>query len=174
MSAVAASSRLRNYAQIRPFDIANGEGIRVSIFVTGCTHACPGCFNELYQDFHYGTAWDDSVTAQVIEYLDNPVVTGLTLLGGEPLQNLWLTDVVREIKRHTDKTIWVYSGYTWEQILAHRGRRELVAECDVLVDGLYVEALRDLTLKFRGSSNQRLIDVSRSLGSGEVVLYEPR
>lgn len=164
--------RYRNYAQIRPFDVANGEGIRVSIFVTGCTHACPECFNECYQNFHYGQQWSDETTQEVITYLSNPNVAGLTLLGGEPMQNLWLTDVVRDIKKHINKNIWVYSGYTWEQIVSHSGRRKLLDECDVLVDGLFVVKLLDLRLKFRGSSNQRIIDIARSRAEHHVVLHK--
>lgn len=164
----------RNYGQVRAFDVANGEGIRTSIFVTGCTHDCPDCFNQEYQDFSAGDPWTDDTTAQVIEYLKAPMVSGLTLLGGEPMQNLWLTDVVREIKKEVDKSIWVYSGYTFEQIMGHRGRRELLEECDVLVDGLFVNTLKDLTLKFRGSSNQRIINIAETLHTGEIVLYEPK
>lgn len=164
----------RNYGQVRAFDVANGEGIRTSIFVTGCTHACEDCFNGEYQDFDAGDPWTDDTTAEVIRYLKEPMVAGLTLLGGEPMQNLWLTDVVREIKQEVDKNIWVYSGYTFEQIMAHRGRRELMEECDILVDGLFVNTLKDLTLKFRGSSNQRIIDIKKTLACGEIVLHEPK
>lgn len=164
----------RNYGQIRAFDVANGEGIRTSIFVTGCTHKCPDCFNGDYQDFHAGEPWTDAATHKVINYLKSPNVAGLTLLGGEPMQNLWLTDVVREIKTKVSKSIWVYSGYTYEQILAHRGRRELLEECDILVDGLFVADLKDLRLKFRGSSNQRIINIRESLISGHIVEYHPK
>ncbi len=159
------------YAQIRPYDVANGEGIRVSIFVTGCTHNCPNCFNKAYQDFQFGDVWDDAATATVISYLEDPAVQGLTLLGGEPLQNRELLDVVREVKKAVDKDIWLYSGYTWEQIQGLGWQKDLLAECDVLVDGLFVEAQKDLTLRFRGSRNQRLIDVPQSLAAGEIVPY---
>lgn len=182
--------RQGNYAQIRPLDVANGEGIRVSIFVSGCTHNCPECFNQLYMDFKYGSRWGSEQTTQVVEYLRNPVIAGLTLLGGEPMQNLWLTEVVQEIKTKLDlsvaaddlgystwgsrkrKTIWVYSGYTWEQIQAHSGRRALLEECDVLVDGLFKPELKDLRLRFRGSANQRIIDVAASKQSGFPVDYQ--
>ena len=160
-----------NYGQIRPLDVANGEGIRVSIFVTGCTHACPGCFNADYQKFNVGKPWTQTETDRVVRYLSSPVVSGLTLLGGEPMQNLWLTDVVREIRERIDTNIWVYSGYTYEQIISHSGRRELLEECDVLVDGLFIEALKDLRLKFRGSSNQRIIDVSASRRTGSIQMH---
>lgn len=160
------------YAQIRQYDVANGEGIRVSIFVTGCTHNCPNCFNKVYQDFAFGDVWDEEATATVIRYLKDPAVQGLTLLGGEPLQNKELLDVVREVKKQVSKDIWLYSGYTWEQIQELDWQKDLLKECDVLVDGLFVEALKDLTLRFRGSSNQRLIDIPQSLQKGEVVLHQ--
>lgn len=160
------------YAQIRPFDVANGEGIRVSVFVTGCTHRCPGCFNEAYQDFDYGQEWTAETTRQLIRYLQSPAVSGLTLLGGEPMQNFELTEVLREVKQVVDKSIWVYSGYTYEEILAHPKRKAMLDECDVLVDGLFVEALKDLRLKFRGSSNQRLIDLRETRAKGKLVLLD--
>lgn len=161
------------YAQIRPYDVANGDGVRTTIFVTGCTHHCPDCFNEEFQDFNCGDVWTDEQTEEVIRCLKRPVVSGLTLLGGEPMQNLELTDIVREIKKEVDKPIWVYSGYTYEQILESPERKALLDECDVLVDGRFVAALKDLTLRFRGSSNQRIIDLNATRERGEVVLLEP-
>ncbi len=159
------------YAQIRPLDVANGEGIRVSLFVTGCTHRCPECFNEAYQDFNFGQEWTEETTAELIRYLKRPEISGLTLLGGEPMQNLELTEILREIKNQVQKSIWIYSGYTFEQIVSNPERLALLRECDVLVDGLFVAALKDLRLRFRGSSNQRIIDISSSLASGEVRIY---
>lgn len=160
------------YAQLRKYDVANGDGIRVSLFVSGCTHACPGCFNALYQDFSYGEVWTADCTRRLISYLQDPMVSGLTLLGGEPMQNLELTQILREVKGEVRKPIWIYSGYRYEEILAAEGRLALLKECDVLVDGLFVAALRDLKLRFRGSSNQRIIDIRRSLDSGEICLLE--
>lgn len=159
------------YAQIRPLDVANGEGIRVSLFVTGCTHRCPECFNEAYQDFNFGQEWTEETTAELIRYLKRPEISGLTLLGGEPMQNLELTEILREIKNQVQKSIWIYSGYTFEQIVSNPERLALLRECDVLVDGLFVAALKDLRLRFRGSSNQRMIDIQSSLASGEVRIY---
>ena len=159
------------YAQIRPLDVANGEGIRVSLFVTGFTHRCPECFNEAYQDFNFGQEWTEETTAELIRYLKRPEISGLTLLGGEPMQNLELTEILREIKNQVQKSIWIYSGYTFEQIVSNPERLALLRECDVLVDGLFVAALKDLRLRFRGSSNQRIIDISSSLASGEVRIY---
>lgn len=160
-----------NFAQIRKYDVANGTGIRTVIFVTGCTHNCRNCFNKDYQDFNYGEVWTDAETEKVIEYLEDDNVSGLTLLGGEPMQNLDLIEVLKSVRARVNKPIWVYSGYTYEEILENKKRTELLELCDVLVDGRFVEELKDLKLKFRGSSNQRIIDVKKSLEQGKVVLF---
>lgn len=160
------------YGQIRQYDIANGRGIRVSIFVTGCTHHCPDCFNEEYQDFKAGELWTQEETGLVIKYLKDPNVDGLTLLGGEPMQNLELVSIIREIKEQVDKPIWIYSGYTFEQIIADSKKLELLKEGQVLVDGLFQKDLKDLKLKFRGSSNQRIIDIQKSIEENRVVLWD--
>lgn len=157
-----------NYGQIRKYDVANGFGIRVSIFCTGCTHKCPGCFNELYQDPNYGEKWTEKETELVLEYMRDPAVKGLTLLGGEPFQNTWLVDVIRKVKMETGKEIWAYSGYIYEKLIEDEKRIEMLKECDILVDGPFIQELKDLKLKFRGSSNQRVIDVQRSLNTGMV------
>lgn len=160
------------YGQIRAYDVANGIGIRTSIFVTGCTHNCRECFNRKYMDFNFGKVWTDETTMQVITYLQDENVAGLTLLGGEPMQNeKELVEIVREIKKHINKSIWIYSGYTFEEILEDDDRFELLKECDVLVDGRFVNELKDLTLKFRGSSNQRIIDIKETLKTGNIILY---
>ncbi len=160
------------YGQIRKYDISNGVGIRSSIFVTGCTHACPNCFNEEYQDFHAGELWTDIQTQEVIEYLKDPQVAGLTLLGGEPFQNTKeMIDIVQEIKKEIQKPIWVYSGYTWEELISNPLQLELLKECDILVDGRFQEELKDLMLRFRGSSNQRIIDIQKSLQENRVILF---
>lgn len=160
-----------NYAQIRKYDVANGTGIRTVIFVSGCTHNCRNCFNKYYQDFKYGEVWTDAETEKVIKYLEDDNVSGLTLLGGEPMQNLELIDVLKSVRARVNKPVWVYSGYTYEEILENKKRTELLELCDVLVDGRFVEELKDLKLKFRGSSNQRIIDVKKSLEQGKVVLF---
>lgn len=160
------------YGQIRQYDIANGRGIRVSIFVTGCTHHCPDCFNEEYQDFKAGELWTQEETGLVIKYLKDPNVDGLTLLGGEPMQNLELVSIIREIKEQVDKPVWIYSGYTFEQIIADSKKLELLKEGQVLVDGLFQKDLKDLKLKFRGSSNQRIIDIQKSIEENRVVLWD--
>lgn len=160
------------YGQIRKYDVANGTGIRTSIFVTGCTHKCPECFNEEYQDFSAGKLWTDKETQTIITYLQDSNVTGLTLLGGEPMQNLELIQILAEVKKAVDKPIWIYSGYTFEQIMKDQKKKELLGMCHVLVDGLFINELKDLKLKFRGSSNQRIIDIGKSIEQGKPVLYE--
>ena len=161
------------YGQLRQYDIANGEGIRTSLFVTGCTHCCYNCFNEEYQDFSAGQEWTESDTERLLSYVKAPACSGLTLLGGEPFQNIEglipLVDRVLEVA--PQKPIWVYSGYTYEEILGCPNKRQLLERCHVLVDGKFVDELRDPALAFRGSSNQRIIDIQASLEQGEVVLY---
>lgn len=162
-----------NFAQIRKYDVANGPGIRTTIFVTGCTHKCPNCFNEEYQDFNFGNPWTRKETDEVIEDLKLDEVKGLTVLGGEPFQNeVDLLQVLRDIKKEVQKDIWIFSGYTYEEILKDQDKKKLLEECDVLVDGRFVEALKDLSLRFRGSSNQRIIDIKKSLEANKVVLFD--
>ena len=165
-----------NYAQLRPIDVANGPGVRVSLFVSGCTHACPGCFNPEAWDFGYGQPFTGDTAEQVLAALAKPYVKGFSLLGGEPFhpqnQKPVLDLVVQVRARFPDKDIWCYTGYLYEDILAGRvGEygRALLEGLDVLVDGPFVEARKDLTLRFRGSANQRLIDVPASLQRGQVV-----
>ena len=171
-----------NYAQIKNNDIANGPGIRVSLFVSGCTHRCPGCFNEEAWDFNYGKPFTQETVDEILRMLSPDRIRGLTLLGGEPFepQNQGpIVELLRQIKsRYPNKSIWAFSGYLFDKdILAGRlGDREITMEylsyLDVLVDGPFVMAKKDLNLRFRGSSNQRLIDVPASLESGTVVLWK--
>lgn len=151
------------YGQIRQYDIANGPGVRVSVFVTGCSHKCKNCFNQEYQDFKAGHQWTDATSRQIIEFLKDENISGLTLLGGEPMENLELIDLLKLIRKEKElenKDVWIYSGFTYEQILADSNKKELLDLCDVLVDGPYLEDLKDLKLKFRGSSNQRIINLN--------------
>ena len=162
-----------NYGQIRKYDVANGEGIRTSIFVTGCNHHCKGCFNEEYQDFDFGDKWTDKETREVIEDLKLPEVSGLTLIGGEPMEHpRELREIVEKIKSEVDKTIWIYSGFTYEKILEDEDKLALLKECDILVDGLFIEKELDLSLRFRGSRNQRVIDIQKSLANGKVTIWD--
>ena len=170
-----------NYATIKPRDIANGPGVRVSLFVSGCTHRCPGCFNREAWDFGYGLPFDQSVIDRILDDLSPDYVTGLTLLGGEPFepQNQGpIVELLRQVKaNYPEKSIWAFSGYLFDRdILAGRLgdptiTREYLRYLDVLVDGPFVEARKNLSLRFRGSDNQRLIDVPASLESGTVVLW---
>lgn len=160
-----------NIAQIRKFDIANGTGIRTSVFVAGCTHNCPGCFNQDYMNFSYGTLWDDAQTKQIIAYLQLPMVEGLTLLGGEPMQQdpEALYRELSKIREAVPKTIWMYSGYTFEELIRDEKKKHVLSLIDVLVDGLFEEEKKSAKLKFRGSANQRILDVPESLKKGEAV-----
>lgn len=161
-----------NYAQMRQFDVANGVGIRSTLFVSGCSFHCPGCFNEEYQDFQYGIPWTKESEDQFISYLQHPRNDGASILGGEPFQQdiIVLDSLLQRIKKETGKSIWVWTGYRFEDLLNTRIR--LVLEyIDVIVDGQFIESLRDMRLQFRGSSNQRIIDVQKSLESEEVVLW---
>ena len=161
------------YGQIRQYDVGNGPGIRSSIFVTGCSHKCPGCFNEAYQDFRAGDLWTEKETDQVKEYLSDPNVRGLTILGGEPFQNIeGLVKLLKSLREDVDKDVWIYSGYSYEDLKEDPAARELLSLCDVLVDGLFIEEKKNLKLKFRGSENQRIIDLKKSLGSGQLSLLD--
>lgn len=168
-----------NYATIKNCDIANGPGVRVSLFVSGCTHRCPGCFNEVAWDFHYGEPFTEEVMEKILAMLRPAYIKGLTLLGGEPFepQNQGaVVELLRRIKKEMpEKTIWAFSGYVFEKdILSGRlgDTSEYLSYLDVLVDGPFILAKKNLSLRFRGSENQRIIDVPASLKAGEVVLWQ--
>ena len=168
-----------NYATIKNCDIANGPGVRVSLFVSGCTHRCPGCFNEVAWDFNYGEPFTEEVMEKILDMLRPSYVRGLTLLGGEPFepQNQGpVVELLRRIKKEMpEKSIWAFSGYLFEKdILSGRlgDTSEYLSYLDVLVDGPFVLAKKNLSLRFRGSENQRIIDVPASLKAGEVVLWQ--
>ncbi len=154
------------YAQIRKFDTANGTGIRSTLFVSGCTHKCKGCFNQDYKHFRYGHPWTKEIEDKFIEHIKNPNVHGVTILGGEP------KDLVCRIKEETGQNIWIYSGYMFEEIMMHKKTKEILKYCDVLVDGPFIEEQKDLRLRFKGSKNQRIIDVQKTLSEGKVTLLE--
>lgn len=168
-----------NYATIKNCDIANGPGVRVSLFVSGCTHHCKGCFNQEAWDFDYGQPFTDETIRTLLDMLRPGYIRGLTLLGGEPFEPENQPDVVkllRQIKAEMpEKSIWAFSGYLFDRdILSGRlgDTREYVSYLDVLVDGTFVESKKNLALRFRGSENQRLIDVPASLASGQIVLWQ--
>ena len=171
-----------NYATIKNCDIANGPGVRVSLFVSGCTHRCPGCFNEVAWDFEYGEPFTRETIERILKMLKPAYVRGLTLLGGEPFEpqnQPALLELLRQVKEQLpEKSIWAFSGYLFDRdILGWRlGPREITEEIlsylDVLVDGPFIESKKNLSLRFRGSENQRLINVPASLGAGQIVLWE--
>lgn len=170
-----------NYATIKNCDIANGPGVRVSLFVSGCTHHCPGCFNEVAWDFDYGEPFTKETEDSILAMLAPDYVQGITLLGGEPFEpqnQPALVAFLRRLKaQYPTKSIWAFSGYLFENMLAGRvGDRELCLEflryLDVLVDGPFVEAKKNLMLRFRGSENQRILDVPASLKENKAVLWQ--
>ena len=168
-----------NYATIKNCDIANGPGVRVSLFVSGCTHRCPGCFNEVAWDFDYGEPFTEKTMDAIVEMLRPSYVRGLTLLGGEPFepQNQGaVVELLRKIKAELpEKSIWAFSGYLFDKdILSGRlgDCSEYLSYLDVFVDGPFVEAKKNLSLRLRGSENQRLIDEPASLAAGEIVLWQ--
>lgn len=167
-----------NYSDIKFTDMINGKGIRVSLFVSGCSHKCKGCFNKDTWDENYGVPFTKEIQENIFEYFEkfDIAMRGLSLLGGDPTycKNV---DTLREFcsefkKRFPKKDIWIWSGFTWEQIKADPKKYELLKLCDVLIEGRFVEALKDLNLKWRGSSNQRVVDVQKTILSNEVVLYD--
>ncbi len=168
-----------NYATIKNCDIANGPGVRVSLFVSGCTHRCPGCFNEVAWDFQYGQPFTQETVDTILNMLKPSYIKGLTLLGGEPFEpenQVAVVELLRQVKKtFPEKTVWAYSGYLFDRdILSGRlgDTSEYVSYLDVLVDGPFVQARKNLSLRFRGSDNQRIIDVPASLSSGNIVLWQ--
>ena len=170
------------YANIKKYDVANGVGVRVSLFVSGCTHHCKGCFNAEAWDFSYGKPYTEETEEEILDALNKDYIAGLSLLGGEPFEpqnQRALLPLLRKFReRYPQKDVWCYSGYTFHTDLQPGGRAhceatdEMLSMLDILVDGEFVEDLRDLKLRFRGSANQRIIDVPRTLREGEVRLWK--
>ena len=172
-----------NFAKINKNDIANGVGVRVTLFVSGCTHHCKGCFNQEAWDFGYGEPFSEDTENELLEALSPSYIKGLTLLGGEPMEpqnQRVLVGFLEKVKQQfPNKSIWCYSGYTFEELTGKsRARCEvtdrMLSYIDVLVDGKFVEELKDISLRFKGSSNQRLIDLKATLDKGEVVLWDDK
>ena len=169
-----------NYAEIKYNDIANGPGVRTSLFVSGCTHACKGCFNQIAWDFNYGKPFTEETINDIIESMRPDYVQGLTLLGGEPFEHTnqqGILPLLRAVKRFLpDKDIWCFTGYLFDKDICEdmcaqwEETKEMLSYIDVLVDGKFVEELKDMMLKFKGSSNQRTILVQESLRQNQVVL----
>ena len=170
-----------NYAEIKTTDIANGAGCRTSLFVSGCTHHCKGCFNEKTWDFNFGKPFTKEVEDEIIESIRPTYIAGLTILGGEPMevvnQKVLCPFIERFREEFPEKTIWIYSGYTWEELNDMNNKRchceetdAILSMIDILVDGEFILDLKNISLKFRGSSNQRIIDVQRSLVEKKIIL----
>ena len=170
------------YGNLKKCDIANGIGVRVTLFVSGCTNHCPDCFQPQTWDFHFGRPFTADTEREIFAELDKSYVDGLTVLGGEPFEpenQRVLVPFVRRVREtYPQKTVWAFSGFTLEELRTEGSHPRceatdallLAGELDVLVDGRFVEALKDISLRFRGSSNQRLIDMKKTLASGEIVL----
>lgn len=170
-----------NYGEIKKTDIANGEGVRVSLFVSGCTHHCEGCFNPETWNFSYGREFTTETEKELLSALSPEFINGLTLLGGEPFEpqnQRVLVPFLKKVKEQfPHKNIWCYTGYLFDEELLKDSRArceatdEMLSMIDVLVDGEFRQELKNITLKFRGSENQRIIDVKKSLEAGKVISY---
>lgn len=172
-----------NYGEIKYCDIANGSGVRVTLFVSGCRNHCKNCFNPMTWSFEYGQKLEQKTIDEVIAHLKMPFIQGLTILGGEPFEpenQKEVLDVILKVRQEVpNKNIWVYSGFTFEELMGQEESRaslkeakQILENIDVLVDGRYVDELRDIRLKFRGSRNQRIIDVPNTLKQNKAVLLD--
>lgn len=166
------------YATIKKHDIANGPGVRVSIFVSGCNHHCKGCFNAIAWDFNYGNDFTEKEIDEIIDAMKYDYISGLSLLGGEPFEEVnqkGLLPLIQKVKKvYPNKTIWAYSGFTYDQLKAMKTDeiKDILKLIDVLVDGKFEEDLKDPMLYFRGSSNQRVIDMVETRKKRKIVLHE--
>ncbi len=173
-----------NYGEIKNCDIANGEGVRVSLFVSGCTHHCKNCFNAETWDFNFGKPFTKETEDKILEELAPDYIDGFSLLGGEPFEpenQKVLLPFLRRIKdKYPQKSIWCYTGYLFDEELKSESRArceytdEMLSLIDVLVDGEFIQDLYDISLQFKGSANQRIIDIQKSVAKGQIVLYEPQ
>ena len=168
-----------NYSQLIACDTANGEGIRTSLFVSGCTNHCLGCFNQEAQDFNYGKPYTQDTENMLLDCVKQPYISGLSILGGDPLcqddMGLITLNFLTHKVHSLGKTVWLWTGFKWEDFNFTNNfslKSMLLSACDVIVDGPFIEAEKDLTLAFRGSRNQRVIDVCKTLEKGEIILYK--
>lgn len=171
-----------NYADIKQYDVANGLGIRVSLFVSGCTHHCKNCFNKETWDFQYGNPFTEEEIQKILDYLKPSYVSGLSLLGGEPFEpenQEGLLPLVRKVKEvYPEKDIWCYTGYLLDEDICGKmldhvpETRELLSYIDILIDGPFVEERKNLKIRFRGSDNQRIIDVKKTREAGKIILWD--
>ena len=181
------------FASMRNLDISNGEGVGVSLFVQGCDRHCFNCFNSETWDFNGGKEWTEETKNKFIKLIDRPYINRISVLGGEPLAEQNLDEVLSLIKEirisFPKKTIWLYTGFEWNSLMSkicqptfpdkdfehiieiHKKRKEIISLCNIVIDGEYIDEQRDITLKWRGSSNQRVIDVKQSLAQNKIVLY---
>lgn len=170
-----------NFATIKKYDVANGPGVRVSLFVSGCTHRCKGCFNAEAWDFDYGQPYTAKTEEEILSALNHSYIAGLSLLGGEPFDprnQETVCGLLKKVRaRFPQKDVWCYTGYTLDKDLKEGGpaytpfTKDMLESIDVIVDGEFVKALKDIKLRFRGSSNQRIIDLKRTRESGEIKLW---
>lgn len=177
-----------NYLKIEHDDVCNGIGIRCTIWFTGCSHKCTGCFNKETWDENSGIEFNIEAKKELFDELSKDYISGITFSGGDPLHKnniIEVNNIIQEIKKQfPNKTIWLYTGYTWEELspntlirgideesTLHNVRANIIKSCNVVIDGPYIDDLRDITLKWRGSSNQRVIDVQKTLQNGEIVLW---
>jgi anaerobic ribonucleoside-triphosphate reductase activating protein len=170
------------YANIKYYDVANGPGVRTSLFVSGCTHRCEGCFNEIAWDFNYGDEFNASIIDVILDSVKEDHIAGITLLGGEPMEKenqAELIKLLRQFKKlYPEKTVWCYTGYTYEEDFIQGARaytevtKEFLKLTDVLVDGKFIISLMDIRLRFRGSSNQRIIDMNETRKNDRIILWD--
>lgn len=170
------------YGEIKNCDIANGEGIRVSLFVSGCTNHCENCFQPQTWDFNYGKPFDEETEKYILSLLNSDYINGLTLLGGEPFEpknQRVLVEFLKKVRKmYPNKNIWAFSGFTYEELTTDGSypkcevTEEMLSLVDVLVDGRFVDALKDISLRFRGSSNQRIIDLNETRKQHQIVLWD--
>lgn len=167
-----------NYSGIKYADMINGTGIRVSLFVSGCNHACKNCFNKETWNQNYGNPFTEKEENEIINYFKKygKTIKGLSLLGGDPTFPANINPLIKFLKKFKtelpDRDIWIWSGFTWEEILSDNNRKNLIELCDVLIDGKFKEELKDLNLKWCGSSNQRVINIKKSLLENKVVEWK--
>lgn len=169
-----------NIAEIKKLDIANGTGIRTSVFVSGCRHNCPGCFNSIAQNFNYGSPFNENILTEIVDSIKNPIIQGISFLGGEPLDELnvaGVLEIVKAVKKEApDKDIWLWTGYLLEDLLKRAEKDKnllsILESINILVDGQFIENQKELSLKFRGSKNQRVIDMVSTLKNNSIILYD--
>ena len=173
---LAKDHSLQYIADYKPFNFVDGEGVRCSLYVSGCLFDCPGCYNLAAQNFNYGKVYTQELEDKIIDDLSQSYVQGLTLLGGEPFLNTWVClKLINRVRKEfgNKKDIWSWSGYTWDELMQETpDKKEMLSKIDILVDGRFLESKKDLTLQFRGSSNQRIIDVQKSLKADKVVIWD--